>query len=421
MSDSSIRSLFITKEIPYPPQGGGSLRNWQNMNILRQYGPVAVFSAANWTPKATELPNIEIWRHCNAQQQRSSWENFQRRLWWLFPLRHPDVDWAYSEKSAENLLQLIADFKPDLLIFEEIWLYRYLQAIRDYPCHLILDQHNVEFHLFGQRIEAEKNLRSHLKNQLLLSHLRNLEGEFCRQVDSVWTCSQNDVQLLQDIYGKIAPSHVIPNGLDIDYYSTVRCNRANLPANWQENPHTLIFVGLLSYPPNTKAAELLLQQVYPRLQASYPNCRLLLIGRNPTPKMQEIAAKEPGIILTGGVADVRPYLAAASAVAVPLRQGGGTRLKILEAFAAGRPVVSTAKGVEGLRVKDGEQLLIRESVEEIAAGVSQIWSDAALSQKLTDSAYQLVKTEYSWEAVAQRIEPAVRELCRDKSQKVFRT
>ena len=417
MSHRPIRSLFITKEVPYPPQGGVSLRNWQNMNILSQYGPVAVFSAANWTPKTTELPNIEIWRHCNAQQQRSSWENFQRRLWWLFPLRHPDVDWAYSDKSAEELQQLIANFKPDLIIFEQIWLYRYLKAVRDYPCHLILDQHNVEFHLFGQKIEGEKKLSSRLKNQLLISHLRNLEGEFCRQVDSVWTCSENDVQLLQDTYGKIPPSHVIPNGLDIEYYSIVRCNQANLPANWQENSHTLIFVGLLSYAPNTEAAELLLQQVYPRLKASYPDCRLLLVGRNPTPKMREIAAKEPGIIITGGVADVRPYLAAASAVAVPLRQGGGTRLKILEAFAAGRPVVSTAKGAEGLKVKDREHLLVRETAEEIATGVSQIWSDAALNQKITDCAYQLVKAEYSWEAVAQKIEPAVQELCRAQSQK----
>jgi glycosyltransferase involved in cell wall biosynthesis len=424
MECSQIRSLFITKEVPYPPRGGVSLRNWQNMNILRQYGPVAVFSAANWTPKVTTLPNIEIWRHCNAQEQRSSWENFQRRLWWLFPLRHPNADWAYSANSAGELQQLIADFKPDLVIFEEVWLYRYLKALKDYPVHLILDQHNVEFHLFQQGIEAGKNWPSRLKNQLLLSHLKNLEGEFCRQVDSVWTCSENDIQLLEEIYGKIAPSQVIPNGLDIDYYSTVRFNQANLLDSWQANPHTLIFIGLLSYTPNTEAAELLLQQVYPRLQASYPDCRLLLVGRNPTVKMQEIAAKEPGIILTGGVADVRPYLAAASVVAVPLRQGGGTRLKILEAFAAGRPVVSTVKGVEGLRVKDGEQLLIRESAEAIAAGVSQIWSDAALSQKLSNSAYELVKKEYSWDAVGRRIEPVVqqykkRQKAKGKRQKIF--
>jgi glycosyltransferase involved in cell wall biosynthesis len=308
------------------------------------------------------------------------------------------------------LKQLIAEFKPDLVIFEQIWLHNYLKVVKDYPCRLILDQHNVEFHLSQQGVAAAEDFPSRLKSQLLLSHLRALEGEFCRQVDAVWTCSESDAQLLPEIYGKIAPSYVIPNGLDINYYSAVRLNHANIPPDCQENPHTLVFIGLLSYPPNTEAAELLLQQVYPRLRASYPDCRLLLVGRNPTQKMQEIAAKAPGIVLTGGVADVRPYLAAASVVAVPLRQGGGTRLKILEAFAAGCPVVSTAKGVEGLKVKDGEQLLIRESAEEIAAGVSQIWSDAALSQKIIDSAYELVKAKYSWEAVAQKIEQAVQQV-----------
>jgi glycosyltransferase involved in cell wall biosynthesis len=380
------------------------------MNILSQWGPVAVFSAANWTPKGTALPNIETWRHCNVDQQRSGWENWQRRLWWLFPLRHPDVDWAYSRGSAKELRELITDFSPNLVIFEQLWLQRYFKVVKNYPCRTILDQHNVEFHLSQQGISAAENLPSRLKNQLRLSHLRAIEGEFCRQVDGLWTCSESDAQLLSGIYGKIAPSYAIPNGLDIDYYSAVRLNQENPPPDWQENLQTLIFVGLLSYPPNTEAAELLLQQIYPRLQASYPDCRLLVVGRNPSDKMQEIAAKMPGIVLTGGVADVRPYLAAASVAVVPLRQGGGTRLKILEAFAAGCPVVSTAKGVEGLTVKDGEHLLIRESAADIAAAIGQLWSEPALSQKISDSAYELVQAEYSWQAVSPKIEQAVQQL-----------
>ena len=142
-----LRSLFITKEVPYPPKGGVSLRNWQNMNILAKYGEVAVFSAANWSPKRTELPQMDRWVHCNVEQQRSSRENLLRRLWWLFPQQHPDCDWPYSELAAEKLRQLIHNFQPDLVIIEQVWLYRYLPIVKQFPCRIIIDQHNVEAHL----------------------------------------------------------------------------------------------------------------------------------------------------------------------------------------------------------------------------------------------------------------------------------
>lgn len=167
----------------------------------------------------------------------------------------------------------------------------------------------------------------------------------------------------------------------------------------------------MSYPPNLVAVELLIEQIYPRLRHIYPDCRLVLVGGGrATQRIIEATKQDSGIIVTDKVPDVRPYLAAASAIAVPLRHGGGTRLKILEAFAAGCPVVSTAKGAEGLKVKDGEHLLIREDIEEIVDGVCQLWSDSSLAKRLADSAYELVKAEYSWQAVGRNVESAVREL-----------
>ena len=136
------------------------------------------------------------------------------------------------------------------------------------------------------------------------------------------------------------------------------------------------------------------------------------MGGKPTQWMLEAGKRDSGIIVTGKVADVRPYLAAASVMAVPLRQGRGTRLKILEAFAAGCPVVSTTKGAEGLKVKDGEHLLIGDEIETIVEGVCQLWSNPSLGQKVANSAYELVRKEYSCEAVGRRVESVIRELDR---------
>ncbi len=99
---STLRTLFISKQVPYPPIGGVSLRNWQNMNIMMTFGPVAVFTASNWSPNQQSLPGIEVWNHCNVEEQRSKWEKLERILWWLIPTRHQRVDWAYSKKAAQE-------------------------------------------------------------------------------------------------------------------------------------------------------------------------------------------------------------------------------------------------------------------------------------------------------------------------------
>jgi glycosyltransferase involved in cell wall biosynthesis len=175
-------------------------------------------------------------------------------------------------------------------------------------------------------------------------------------------------------------------------------------------PFTLFFAATFGYLPNQVAAQLLIEQILPRLQEIYPDCRLILGGKSPTPYMLEAAKQNPGIVVTGLVQDIRPYLSISSVVIVPLLQGGGTRLKILEAFAAGRPVVSTTKGAEGLRVEDGKHLLIKNSIDELVAGVCELWADPDLGQTIAQNAYELVKAEYSWESVGKRVEQGVQEL-----------
>ncbi|MFP5272031.1 glycosyltransferase family 4 protein [Coleofasciculus sp.] len=406
----SIRTLFITKEVPYPPKGGVSLRNWQNINIMMKFGLVAVFSASNWTPKHSSLPGVVLWKHTNVTTQRSGWENRQRRLWWLRRRRHPDADWAYSNRAAQELDELLTKFQPDLVIFEEVWLYPYLSVVKRHQCRIIFDEHNIEAPLFQQKYPSFEGLRSRAKATIQLSHLTSIEGDFVRQANQVWVCSDDDASLIKTLYGTVSHTQVIPNGMNVAQYDPVRLGQCRPPSGLEDTRRTLLFVGLLSYAPNTEAAELLIDQIYPRLREIDSDCRLLLVGRNPNQKMQEAAKREPGIIVTGGVPDVLQYLAAASIVIVPLLQGGGTRLKILEAFAAGCPVVSTAKGAEGLKAKDGEHLLIRNEVDAIVEGVCQLWAEPALGEKLARSAYELVKSEYSWEAVGRKVDQVIQDL-----------
>jgi polysaccharide biosynthesis protein PslH len=407
---SSIRTLFITREIPYPTIGGVSLRTWQNINIMMKFGAVGVFSTSNWDPKNISLPGVTVWKHSNVAKQRSSWEKFNARLWWFNKSRHSNADWSYSKTAAEELNTLLTEFKPDIVIIEEVWLYPYLNVIKRHKCKIILDNLNIEASLWEQTHQAVKGLKAKLKTKIELNHLKFIEKDFSNQADQIWVCSQNDANLLRQFYGQVSPTHVIFNGINVLNYDSVRSGECSPPPELPNKNRNILFLGQLSYAPNTVAVELLINQIYPRLKEIHPDSHLLLVGRKPTPFMLEAAKREPGIIVADSVPDVKPYLAAASMMVVPLLQGGGTRLKIVEAFAAGCPVISTAKGAEGIKVVDGEHLLIRNEVEEIVQGICKLWSNPDLAEKLANSAYELVKAEYSWEAVSHKIEWGIKKL-----------
>ncbi len=406
----AIKSLFITKEVPFPVKGGVSLRNWQNINVMMKFGPVAVFSAANWTPNYHTLPGVDLWKHYNVDDTRTRWEELERRLWWLRPIGDPDADWPYCGFAAQKLAELMAEFQPDIVVIEQVWLYRYLSVVKKFPCRIILDNHNIEAHLAAQPDRSQENIRTRLKAKIQTSHLRGMEKQFTHEVDQVWLCSKDDVQLSQEMYGKQTPLYVIPNGVKVDNYQKA-FNKEYEPIEEIKNKeHTILFLGQLSYYPNKIAIELLIDEIYPKIKQDYPDCQLLLVGRSPTKKMLAIAQKDPDIILTGSVPEVQPYVAAASVMVVPLLHGGGTRLKIVEAFASGCPVISTAKGVEGIEAIDGKHLLIRNTIEEIIEGIEKLWSQPSLSLELRNNAYELVKQEYSWEANYQRVQKVINNL-----------
>jgi glycosyltransferase involved in cell wall biosynthesis len=393
------------------------MRQWQNINIMMQFGSVGIFSLFKENPIGQRIPNVDLLHQCNVvEAQRSLWEKLEFRFWWLHPRRYRPLTSWYAKAIAQELKEVLAEFQPDLVV-TDIAAYRYLPVIKDYGCRLILDEHNVEAIALKQSYSAryltenrKLTLKKNIEVFLDISQIRSIERDSIHQADQVWTCSDTDDKLLQNLYGRVPYTQVVPNSIDVSHYDCVRLGKCSLPEGLERKQRNLLYSGKFSYFPNAVAVDLLIDHIYPRLRQVYPDCRLLLVGRHPTQRMLEAAEQDSTIIVTGEIPDVRPYLAAASVMAVPLHHGGGTRLKILEAFAAGCPVISTAKGAEGLKVQDGEHLLIRNEIEAIFEGVCQLWSDPTWGQKLAKSAYELVNAEYSWSAVGGKVESAVREL-----------
>jgi polysaccharide biosynthesis protein PslH len=401
----SWRTLILAR-ILYPPMGGEYLRNWQTINLLQRFGPVAVFSLFEREIHPPALTGVETWQHFNLSTDRS-WEVRLEQLSQWFHQRGLTYYCAYSQKIAQALEQAIATFRPDLVILEQLWMIPYLPIVQRYPCRIIYDAHNVELPLYQQTKCIGNGLRSLARRRLHLPQIHHSEQTLLQQTDQVWVCSPIDERQLRDHYTPTRPLKVIPNGLDSAFYADLFQQR--LHQN-RELTHNVLFAGNFAHVPNEEAALLLLKEIYPALRRQFPQAQLALVGRNPTPAMLQAGQMDPQITVTGEVADIRPHFANARVMITPLQQGSGTRLKILEAFAAGCPVVSTIKGAEGLQLQDGEHCLLAEDSSAIVAAVQQIWRDPELELNLIQSAQDLLRSTYAWDAIYQTMESALHQI-----------
>ncbi|MGL6139687.1 MAG: glycosyltransferase, partial [Planktothrix sp.] len=259
MLNTSVRTLFITLDLPYPPRAGAPLRNWQNINLMKEYGDVAVFSIFKGQPPKKTLPGIENWYHYDLGQKRPLKERLERRLSVLQPWKYSYIDWFYTQPAIEILNQILQDLKPSIVVFEHLWLCRYLPVVQRYPCKIIFDEHNIEADLFEQKIKNTLGIWQKIKMNLQKSNIQLMERKMAHQSDQIWVCSQSDADKLKQRYGHKLNPYIVPNGINVTNYETVRNGQCITAFEGQSNPHTLIFIGTFGYPPNVEAAEFLLR------------------------------------------------------------------------------------------------------------------------------------------------------------------
>jgi len=412
---SSLRTLIIAESLPYPPLKGGDLRSWQNVNGLVTIGEVGVFGvwSKNFCKVDPPLNGLALWRSatdCTLTYPPPKDRKIAARAWLLDPMGHPS-DLYYSDAAASEVAEIIESFRPHVVVIETLWLHRYVNILKRYDCRIVLDCHNVETSVFQQIADSMSggDLKFRLIRETLPARTKLIEQSAVNDADQIWVCSRGDAQLMQETHKPTAQIRIIPNTIDVGRFDGVRSQKfTSLSSSLTER--TIIFPGIFGHTPNAIAAEFLIEQLFPQLTAIFPDSQLLLVGSMPTPQMVAATEMDSRIVVTGQITDIRPYLASASVMVVPLFQGGGTRFKILEAFASGLPVISTAKGAEGLDVKNRFHLLIAETAEEFVSTVQQLWTDKSLVRYLSANALELVKECYSWDISNQLIGTAINEL-----------
>jgi len=279
---------------------------------------------------------------------------------------------------------------------------------RDLKTPVVLFQHNVEAEIWRRHYEVQTN---RAKRRYLFWQWRKMqrfEKEACHRVDSVIAVSEADARMMEREYG-VAKVHDIPTGVDIDFFKPANTSPAR--------PNSLVFTGSMDWLPNEDAMRYFIDDVMPLVKQQIPDVHLTIVGRSPYPSLVELAQRDPALTVTGRVDDVRPYMQDAVAFIVPIRIGGGTRLKIYEAMAMEKPVISTTVGAEGLPVHHDAQLLLADDPKTFADSVVKVLSNSELAARLGSSAAQFVRQHFGWPGVAATFADLCRTAVADEAQK----
>ncbi len=395
----------MVPSLPLPPRGGADLRNWENVKAVLSSGRVAVFALAGGSEEPPAEAGIEVWRTSRDASLGDRIELAIGSSEW--PEGHPS-DAYYSPEVVYELEEIVRTFEPDVAVLEVLSTHHYIDALAELGLPVALDAHNVEGPLAVDIAAASAGgPEARLRRGRLAERLGKIESAAFERADQVWVPSERDAQITAQRYGTTTPIEVVPNALDVDSY-------ASPPADDEERlgatDPTIVLTARFDYPPNAVAARFLVEKVLPRLWERLPSARLRLVGSAPTGFVRSAARRDPRIEVTGPVPEVASFLARAYAVAVPLFQGGGTRLKVLEAFAAGTPVVATRKAVEGLDVVEGAHFVVAESADEFVAALLALWTDPARAAAIAARARRLVRERHSREVVCRCVASAIRKL-----------
>lgn len=258
-------------------------------------------------------------------------------------------------------------------------------------CATVLFQHNVEAEIWRRHYEVQAHpvKKAYLRGQWRKT--RAYERRACRGFDYVVAVSREDREMMQREYGVDAISDV-PTGVDTEFFRP--------RGREQREAHNVVFTGSMDWLPNEDAIQFFTSKILPLVRERVPDVTLTVVGRNPLPSLVELGKRDASVVVTGRVDDVRPYMERAAAYVVPLRIGGGTRLKIYEAMAMEQPIVSTTVGAEGLPVRDGAELLLADTPEDFAASLVRVLTDEDMAREMGARAAATVRARFGWDKVA---------------------
>lgn len=390
-----MRILFLTPYLPYPLNNGGLIRvHHLLVNLGEKHDVTAICMEPDNDAQAKGISVIEghgvtVKTVPVANNQKKE----LKRLYQLLSLvsSKPYQYKQYHSNAMQNAIsEHLGSNNYDLLMVEFSQM-GYYDLDTNIPS--FVDQHNVEYEIMHRTFETEK---SPLRRLLAYSEWKKYykhEIENCEKFIGCLTTSQRDAEILQQRSPNME-CHVIPNGVDSEFFKS---------SHTEIDPNMVLFTGTISYYPNTEGIVWFYKNVWPLIVEKKPNATFCIAGKSPPPEVQAIAESDPAVTATGMVDDMRDYYNKAAVVVVPLRVGGGTRLKILEGMSMSKAIVSTSIGAEGINHTNGQDILLKDTPEEFSNAVLEVMADSTLRETLENGGRKLVESQYDWRAVTDKL------------------
>lgn len=392
-----MRILFVTPELPFPPTWGYSIRISKFLSLLaRRHSMSLLTYAANGDDdkiRALEAMGLEV--HAVRGGDNRSAGKRVAQFASLLSSRSYQGRYLYSDAMQSRLNELCAGRPFDIIHVETSQMVTFEF---DQRSPLVIDEHDIVFELLGRIAETERSFFRRVYN---LSERRKYEREEIARWKRASACVVTSARELPVVHnaGITAPVLTAPNGVDVEYFA---------PSDATPDPDTLVMTGLMRTRPNIDAAVYFVKDIFPKILAARSKATVYIVGGDPPDEVTRLASDK--IVVTGSVPDVRPFVHKAAVVVVPLRMGGGTRLKVLEGLSMKKAMVSTSIGCEGIDVKHEEHLLVADQPESFAQAVLRLMDAPAEGIKLAEAGYGLVGRQYRWEMVVEQIEALYSEL-----------
>ncbi len=389
--------LFLSTENPYPPDHGHHLRTYYVLRHLAAQHKI--FFAGFWQSEEELKHKAHLESLCasvdllpipgRAQKARYA----LRLLGNLFSSRPFTAQRYFRREAVARIRQIMQEHRIDLVHFDLMHLAPYLEFIGDTPSVLV--NHNVESLRLERLAQVQKSFAARAYLDLQQGKMRRLEQDMCRRFTQLIAVSETDAEILRETC-KVNNIEEIPNGVDADFFQR---------AGGETEPDSLVWTGGMGSPYNRDAVDYFLEDIFPKIYVQRPQIKVTIVGDSPSPTLQQYQARYPqNIFIAGYVDDVRPYMQRASIFIAPMRCGSGTKVKVINAMAMGKAIVSSSVGAEGIKVESGKDLIIAEAPQEFADQILRLLQDPARLRQLGENARQVVERYYDWRVIYKKMD-----------------
>ena len=398
--------LWLSHLVPYPPKGGVLQRSYNLLKEVSKYHDVVLVGFVQSDLVRAMFPTVEsglkeasryLQQICSEVRfvqipcERTRYGKQILALKSLISRSPYTTKWLESHEMHALLDELRLQRKFDVIHFDTISLSPYIKEFPDYP--KVLDHHNIESHMMARRSRQERSLIKRIYFGVEARKLLEYEKHICREFNRHITCSSLDSKRLAEIDSSLQIDE-IPNGVDVSYF---------YPQHENETAGHLVFAGGLSWYPNRDAMIYFAQEIWPLLKEHIPGIVMNVVGKSPPKELIKIAQEDTNYRVHGFVDDVRGYLSNATIYVCPIRDGGGTKLKLLDAFAMGKATVAHPVSCEGLDVTDNVNVMLANTPIEFVNKIKILHNNEELRRSIGNNARELVVEKYAFSGIGKKL------------------